>query len=83
MFSFSLSKAFHMKRLQLCALICVCLQLVAQKVKKKKMPAMKETQVQPLGQDDSRKRKWQPLQYSCLKNSMHSPWGHKELDMNE
>ena len=26
-----------------------------------------------------------PLQYSCLENSMvdYSPWGHKELDMTE
>ena len=35
-------------------------------------------------------RKWQPLQYSCLENSMgrgtwmsYSPWGHKELDTTE
>ena len=24
-----------------------------------------------------------PLQYSCLENSMDSPWGLKELDMTE
>ena len=24
-----------------------------------------------------------PLQYSCLKNSMDSPWGHKESDTTE
>ena len=33
-------------------------------------------------------RKWQPLQYSCLENSMgrgtcYSPWGHKELETTE
>jgi len=32
---------------------------------------------------------WQPMQYSCLGNSMdrgasgYSPWGHKDLDMTE
>ena len=37
------------------------------------------------------KREWQPLQYSCLKNSMdrgawqalYGPWGHKKLDTTE
>ena len=31
------------------------------------------------------KRKWKPLQYSCLQNSMlgHSPWGPKGSDMTE
>ena len=24
-----------------------------------------------------------PLQYSCLENSMDRPWGHKESDMTE
>ena len=34
------------------------------------------------------KRKWHPLQYSCLKNGQrslmgYSPWGYKESDMTE
>ena len=39
----------------------------------KNMPAMQETreaQVRSLGQEDPQRRKWQPLQYSCLENSM-------------
>ena len=52
MFFFNFYKAFHMKHLKHCAFIYVCLHLVAQMVKKKKMPAMKETRVQSLGQDD-------------------------------
>ena len=42
--------------------------LVAQMVKK--LPAMKETQVRSFGQEDSWTRKWLPLQYSCLENTM-------------
>ena len=40
---------------------------VAQLVKN--LPAMQETQVQSLGQEDPLKKEY-PLQYSCLKNSM-------------
>ena len=40
---------------------------VAQLVKN--LPAMQETQVQSLGQEDPVKKEY-PLQYSCLKNSM-------------
>ena len=29
-----------------------------------------QTQFQSLGQEDSLKRKWQPIQYSCLENPM-------------
>ena len=37
----------------------------------KKLPAMQETQVQSLGQEDSpRKGNGNPLQYSCLENPM-------------
>ena len=37
----------------------------------KNPPAMQETQVQSLGQEDSpRKGNGNPLQYSCLENSM-------------
>ena len=39
--------------------------LVAQTVKN--LPAMRETQVQPLGQEDPLKK---VFQYSCLENSM-------------
>ena len=46
------------------------------------MQEMEETQVPSLG------RAWQPLQYSCLENSMDrgawwSPLGHKESDTTE
>ena len=34
------------------------------------LPAMKETQIQSLGQEDPLKREWHPLQQSCLKNTM-------------
>ena len=40
--------------------------LVAQTVKN--LPAMQETWVQSLGREDSLKREWQPLQFSCLEN---------------
>ena len=56
----------------------------------KNLPAMQETQVRSLGQEDSlEKGNGYPLQYSCLENSMdrgawgHSPWGRKESDMTE
>ena len=59
--------------------------LVAQAVKN--LPAMQETRVQSLGQEDPWKRKWQPIpvlfpgefhgQRSLVS---YSPWGHKELD---
>ena len=48
-----------------------------------------ETQVWLLGREDPRRRKWHPLQYSCVGNPMHrslvghSPWGHKEADMTD
>ena len=51
----------------------------------KNLSGMKETQVQFMGQEGN----GNPLQYSCLENSMDggpwwaSPWGHKELDMTE
>ena len=57
----------------------------------KNLPAMQETQVQSLGQEDPWRREWNPLQYSCLENFMdrrtrwatYSPWGCKELAMTE
>ena len=42
--------------------------LMAQLVKYQ--PAMQETQVQSLGQEDSREGNGNPLQYSCLGNPM-------------
>ena len=42
--------------------------LVAQMVKN--LPAMWETQVRSLGQEDPLEKEMQPLQYSCLENSM-------------
>ena len=42
--------------------------LVAQTVKR--LPTTQETWVQSLGQEDPWRRKWQPIQYSCLENPM-------------
>ena len=54
----------------------------------KNLPAMQETWVQSLGLKDPLKgQPGNPLQYSCLENSMdkcqvgYSPWGHKESDI--
>ena len=55
------------------------------------LPAMQETRVQSLGQEDSPgEGNGNPFQYSCLENSMdkrslvgYSLWSHKELDMTE
>ena len=55
----------------------------------KRPPAMRETWVQSLGQEDPLE-KGMATQYSCLENSMgkrslagYSPCGSKELDMTE
>ena len=58
--------------------------MVVQMVKQtKKMPAMWETEIQSLGQEDSPgEENGCSLQYSCLENS-YSPWGYKESDMTE
>ena len=62
--------------------------LVAQMVKN--LPAMRETQVQFLGQEDPLEKGMATHSYSCLENPMdkgvwqgYSLWGHKELDMTE
>ena len=59
--------------------------LVAQMVKR--LSTMWETWVQSLGQEVPWRRKWHPLQYSCLENPVDGgawcPWGHKELDTTE
>ena len=66
-------------------------QLCGSDGKKKNLPAMRETQVQPLGQKDPlEERAWQPTPV-CLPGKSHgqkslvgySPWGLKELDMTE
>ena len=52
------------------------------------LPAMWETWVHSLGQEDPWRREYFPLQYSCLENSMErgawratvTPQGCKELD---
>ena len=55
----------------------------------KNPPAIRETWVQSLGQEDPLKEEM-ALQYSCLENPYgqrslmgYSPWGRKELDMTE
>ena len=62
--------------------------LVAQLVKKP--PAMQETRIQFLGQEDPLEEAWQPTPVflpgeshgqSCLVG--YSPWGHKESDTTE
>ena len=62
--------------------------LVAQMVKN--LPAMQETWVQSLGQEDPLKKEWQPSPV-FLPGEFHgqrslvgcSPWGCKESDMTE
>ena len=62
--------------------------LIAQMVKN--LPAVQETQVQPLGQKDPWRKEWQPTpvflpgefqEQRSLADS--SPWGHTELDTAE
>ena len=52
------------------------------------LPAIQETEVQSLGWEDCQEKGM--AKYSCPGNPMvrepgglHSPWGHKELDMSE
>ena len=53
----------------------------------KNLPAMQETRVQSLGQEDSPgEGNGYPVQYSCLENQWieepgYNPRGHKELDL--
>ena len=56
----------------------------------KNPPAMQETRVQSLGQEDPWRRKWQPTPVflpgeSCGQRNLvgYNPWDHKELDMTE
>ena len=74
-----------------CVYLCVCMyvaSLVAQMVKN--LPAMQETPgLIPQSGRSPAEGNSNPLQYSCLQNSMdrslagYSPWGHKELDTME
>ena len=64
------------------------LSLVAQTVKR--LPTMRETRVQSLGQEDPLRRKWQPTPVLLPGKSHgwrsvvgHSPWGLKESDTTE
>ena len=54
------------------------------------LPAMWETQVRSLGQEDPWRRKWQPTpvflpgeSHGQRRLGGYSPWGHKESDMTE
>ena len=62
--------------------------LVAQMVKS--LPAVQETQVRSLGQEDPWRRKWQPTPVFLPGESHgwrslvgYSPWGRKESDMTK
>ena len=62
--------------------------LVTQMIKS--LPAVQETWVQSLGQEDPWRRKWLPIPvflpgefYGHKSLAGYSPWGHKELDMTE
>ena len=64
------------------------LSLVAQTIQR--LPTIRETWVQSLGQEDPLERKWQPTPV-LLPGKSHgwrsllgySPWGRKELDTTE
>ena len=54
------------------------------------MPAIQETQIQSLGQEDRWRKKWQPTplfspgDFHGQRNlAGYSPWGHKDLDLTE
>ena len=54
------------------------------------LPAMQETRVQSLGEEDPWRREWQripvflPLKFHGQKSLVgYSPWGHKESDSTE
>ena len=62
--------------------------LVTQMIKN--LPAVQETWVQSLGQEDPWRRKWLPIPvflpgefYGHKSLAGYSPWGHKELNMTE
>ena len=52
----------------------------------KNPPAMQETWVQSLGQEDPLRKEWLPTPVFLLPEEFHgqrSLWGHKELDTTE
>ena len=56
----------------------------------KNLPAMQETQVQSLGQEDPQRKEWRltPIfvpgeSHGQRSLAGYSPWGHKESDMTE
>ena len=53
----------------------------------KRLPAMRETRVQSLGQEDPLEKELathsSTLAWKIPWTEEHSPWGHKELDMTE
>ena len=61
------------------SLLIAKVSLVAQTVKNP--PAVRETQVQSLGQEDPLEKGWLPT--PVFWPGEYSPWGHKELDMTE
>ena len=77
--SFLLSIAYYCNRY---CFLSVGASLVAQRLKC--LPAMQETWVQSLGQEDPPgEGNGNPLQYSCLENPMDSPRGRKKSDTTE
>ena len=62
---------------------CVRASLVAQTLKN--LPAMQETQVQPLGWEDPLEKREAPIPvfWPGEFHGLCSPWGHGELDMTE
>ena len=66
---------------------CRRASLVAQSVRK--LPAVQETQVRSLGQEDPLRRKWQATPGFFMPGEFHgqrslggyNPWGHRESDM--
>ena len=51
----------------------------------KNLPAMQETQVRSLGQDDPWRREWLPTETTMNRGAWqgYSPWGCKESDKTE
>ena len=57
--------------------------LVAQMVKKKNLSAVRDTQVQSLGQEDLLKKGIAGESHGQRSLAGYSPWGHKQVDMTE
>ena len=86
--SFSIKKGITLMPLSLLLALLFRASLVAQMVKS--LPAMWETWVQSLGQEEPLRRKWQPT-LVILPGKSHgwrtlagcSPWDHRESDTTE